>query len=457
MRLVRARSFAFIILALTCWAGAASCDDELARDILRELVEIPTTPNSSKIAEAAKSMAARLLAAGFSSSDVRVIGLEPQLANLIVRYHGTGDEAVLLLAHMDVVDVDRANWLTDPFRLIEEDGYFYGRGSHDNKAAVAALVANFIRLRAEGFQPERDLILVVTADEETTGASIEWLLKEHRTLIDAEFAFNSDTTQILVEDERAIAFEVQASEKVYMTLAFEATNRGGHSSRPRPDNAIYELSAALTRLADHQFPIQLSDITRGFFARSAELASGPKAAAMASLAAGTADEDALALIEADDYLNALMRTTCIATRVAAGHANNALPITARAIVNCRVLPEDSTDEVQATLRRVIDNNAISMSMVWPPVASPPSPLTPEILSRVSSAVDEVFGDLPLIPIMSTGATDGLYIRNAGIPTYGMSALAEDPGGWRIHGANERVGVQAFYDSVEFWYRLLKGL
>lgn len=444
---------------MTCWPGSASCGDELASDILRELVEIPSTPGSPRIAEAVEAMAGRLLSAGFPDEDVRVLGLEPALGNLVVRYRGreSGAGAVLLLAHMDVVEVDRANWSTDPFRFVELDGYFYGRGSHDNKAGVAAYVATFMRLRSEGFVPQRDLILAVTADEETTGASIIWLLREHRSLIDAEFAINSDTSQVLVEGDRPVAFEFQASEKVYMTLAFEASNRGGHSSRPRPDNAIYELAAAMTRLADYQFPIQLSDITRGFFARSAELRSGSVAQAMKSLAMGAATPNQLSLLEADDYLNALMRTTCVATRIDAGHANNALPITARAIVNCRVLPEDSTDEVQETLRRVIDNDAISMSMVWAPIASPASPLDPMIMDRVSAVVDEVFGDLPLVPIMSTGATDGLYLRNAGIPTYGFSALAEDPGGWRIHGANERVDVRAFYDSVEFWYQFVKGL
>jgi acetylornithine deacetylase/succinyl-diaminopimelate desuccinylase-like protein len=456
---LRPASLLLFALGLASFSGASWCGNELAREILEELVEIPTTPTSGKIPEAVDAMAGRLRAAGFPSVDVRVLGFEPELANLIVRYRGTGNGkgAVLLLAHMDVVDVDRENWSTDPFRLVEQDGYFYGRGSHDNKAAVAALVATFIRLHEEGFKPERDLILLVTADEETTGASIEWMLKEQRALVDAEFAFNSDTAEILIDDGRPIAFEVQASEKVYMTLALEVTNPGGHSSRPRQDNAIYQLSAALTRLAAYQFPVQLSEITRGFFQRSAEMYDGPKSAAMAQLAAGTANAGALALLEQDDFLNALMRTTCVATRVTAGHANNALPQTARAIVNCRVLPEDSPVEVQEILRRVVDDAAISMTMVWAPVASPPSPLSAEIIDRVQTLVDQLFGGIPIIPVMTTGATDGLYLRNAGIPTYGISALAEDPDGWRIHGRDERVGVQAFYDSVEFWYRLAKGL
>ena len=444
------------VLGLVSLPGAAWSSNELAREILRELVEIPTTPDSGKIPEAANAMAARFLAAGFPAADVRVLGFEPELANLVVRYRGTGAGAVLLLAHMDVVDVDRENWTTDPFQLVEQEGYFYGRGSHDNKAAVAAMVATFIRLREEDFKPDRDLILLVTADEETTGASIEWMLKEQRALIDADIAFNSDTAEILMHEGRRVGFQLQASEKVYMTLALETTNAGGHSSRPRPDNAIYQLSAALTRLAAFQFPVQLSEITRGFFARSAELQTGAKAVAMAQLAAGTADSEALALLEQDDFLNALMRTTCVATRLTAGHANNALPTTARAIINCRVLPEDSPSEVQDTLQRIVDDGAISMTMVWPPVASPPSPLSPDVIERVATVVEKIFGDIPLIPVMSTGATDGLFVRNAGIPTYGFSALAEDPDGWRIHGPDERVGVEAFYDSVEFWYLFVKG-
>jgi len=460
MFVVRLRSVLLIllVLGLVSQPGTAWGSNELAREILRELVEIPTTPDSGKIPEAVNAMAARLLAAGFAAADVRVLGFEPELANLVVRYRGTGNggDAVLLLAHMDVVDVNRENWTTDPFRLVEQGGYFYGRGSHDNKAAVAAMVTTFIRLREEGFKPGRDLILLVTADEETTGASIEWMLKDQRALIDAVIAFNSDTAEILMHEDRRIGFQFQASEKVYMTLALEVTNAGGHSSRPRPDNAIYQLSAALTRLAAYEFPVQLSEITRGFFARSAELQTGAKAVAMAQLATGTANGEALALLEQDDFLNALMRTTCVATRLAAGHANNALPATARAIINCRVLPEDSPSEVQQTLRRIVDDDAISMTMVWPPVASPPSPLSPEVIERVEIVVEKIFGDIPLIPVMSTGATDGLFVRNAGIPTYGFSALAEDPDGWRIHGRDERVGVKAFYDSVEFWYLFAKG-
>jgi acetylornithine deacetylase/succinyl-diaminopimelate desuccinylase-like protein len=458
MLATRLRSALLILpaLGLVSLPGAAWSSNELAREILRELVEIPTTPDSGKIPEAANAMAARFLAAGFPAADVRVLGFEPELANLVVRYRGTGAGAVLLMAHMDVVDVDRENWSTDPFRLVEQEGYFYGRGSHDNKAAVAAMVATFIRLREEDFKPDRDLMLLVTADEETTGASIEWMLKEQRALIDADIAFNSDTAEILMHEGRRVGFQLQASEKVYMTLALETTNAGGHSSRPRPDNAIYKLSAALTRLAAFQFPVQLSEITRGFFARSAELQTGAKAVAMAQLAAGTADSEALALLEQDDFLNALMRTTCVATRLTAGHANNALPTTARAIINCRVLPEDSPSEVQDTLQRIVDDGAISMTMVWPPVASPPSPLSPDVIERVATVVEKIFGDIPLIPVMSTGATDGLFVRNAGIPTYGFSALAEDPDGWRIHGPDERVGVEAFYDSVEFWYLFVKG-
>ena len=458
MLATRLRSALLILpaLGLVSLPGAAWSSNELAREILRELVEIPTTPDSGKIPEAANAMAARFLAAGFPAADVRVLGFEPELANLVVRYRGTGAGAVLLMAHMDVVDVDRENWTTDPFQLVEQEGYFYGRGSHDNKAAVAAMVATFIRLREEDFKPDRDLILLVTADEETTGASIEWMLKEQRALIDADIAFNSDTAEILMHEGRRVGFQLQASEKVYMTLALETTNAGGHSSRPRPDNAIYQLSAALTRLAAFQFPVQLSEITRGFFARSAELQTGAKAVAMAQLAAGTADSEALALLEQDDFLNALMRTTCVATRLTAGHANNALPTTARAIINCRVLPEDSPSEVQDTLQRIVDDGAISMTMVWPPVASPPSPLSPDVIERVATVVEKIFGDIPLIPVMSTGATDGLFVRNAGIPTYGFSALAEDPDGWRIHGPDERVGVEAFYDSVEFWYLFVKG-
>lgn len=438
--------------------GLPSADSVLLREIFEELVEIPSVSGSRGTVEAAEAMARRLREAGFPEGDVFIGGPTPG-GNLVARYRGTGERApILLMAHLDVVPALRSDWSVDPFVFLEEDGFFYGRGATDNKAGAAMLIANFIRYRREGYAPDRDLIVVLTQDEETTSDGVKWLVGEEGEHVrDVEFALNTDAGGGEVRDGRRVSFGVQASEKVYLTFRLEVTNPGGHSSRPRPDNAIHTLARGLARLAEAEWPIQFNEISRSFFQRSAGLEPDPElAAAMEAAAAVPPDSGALERLVRDPYFNAVLRTTCVATRLEAGHADNALPQTARATVNCRVLPGDSTDDVERDLVRILDEPDISVTRVNEPTPSPPSPLTPALMDVVSSLTEELWPGVMVVPTMSTGATDGLYVRNAGIPVYGVSAIFE-AGESRAHGRDERVPVRSFFEAAQFWYRLVKAV
>ncbi|HLG05035.1 MAG TPA: M20/M25/M40 family metallo-hydrolase, partial [Gemmatimonadales bacterium] len=370
---------------------------------------------------------------------------------------GGGRRPILLMAHLDVVDARREDWSTDPYRFVEQDGFYYGRGTSDNKAGAAMLVANFIRYRSESFVPDRDLIIVLTADEETSSGSIRWLLERHRDLVDAEFALNTDGGGGDYRDGRPIRFNVQAAEKVYQSFVLEVRNRGGHSSRPVPDNAIYRLARALTRIAGDPFPVQLNEVTHAFLERGAS-AEVPAVAADMRLLARTGDGAAASrLSEGSPYYNSVLRTTCVATRLLAGHADNALPQLARATVNCRILPGQSVDSVEARLRRVVADSAVRFSRVGEANPSPPSPLRPEVMTPVEELAARYWPGVPVVPEMSTGATDGLYVRNAGIPTYGVSAIFEDMNDARAHGKDERVGVKEFHRAAQYWHDLVKRL
>lgn len=427
------------------------------REILRELVEINTSDSAGQSALAAGAMARRLLDAGFPAEDVQVVGFAPRYQNLVARYRGRGaGRPILLLAHLDVVDARREDWSFDPYVFREEDGYYYGRGTADNKAGAAMLVANFIRYRREGFVPDRDLIIVLTADEETSQASILWLTTGRRDLVDAEYALNTDAGGGTLVEGRPVTFAVQASEKMYVTYRFEARNRGGHSSLPVRDNAIYHLSEALARLADHAFPVRLNEVTRAYFERSAATAAPALAADMRAVARTADAAAARRLSAADPWFNALLRTTCVATRLDAGHADNALPQLARATVNCRLLPDEAVDDVSAALRRLAGDQ-VEVSITDPPVASPASPLRPDIMAPIERLATEMWPGAVVVPEMSTGATDALYTRNAGIPTYGVSAIFDEMGDVRAHGRDERVGVTAYHDAATYWYRLVKAL
>jgi acetylornithine deacetylase/succinyl-diaminopimelate desuccinylase-like protein len=428
----------------------------LAREILRQLIEIPTTATDAATTRAARAMADRLTAAGVPAADVHVLEPNPRTGVLVARFRGTDPQVrpMLLMAHIDVVPARREDWSLDPWTLVERDGFFYGRGTTDNKAGAAMLVANFIRLKREGWQPHRDVIMVLTGDEETAQESIQWLLREHRPLVDAEFAFNTDSGGIILRNGRPSLFTVQASEKVYADYQFEATDIGGHSSLARPDNPIYMLAAALERVATHEFPLNVTEIARLFFERSALVETGQVAADMRAVAAAPPDPEAAKRLSASPFYNARLRTTCVATRVEAGHANNALPQTARAVINCRILPGEATETVATTLRRLAGDR-VKVTTLSSPVASPPSPLPAAMLTRIERLVAASWPGLPLAPVMEAGATDGMFTRRAGIPTYAPSALPEDPDDVCAHGKDERLGVEAFYQATEWWYRLVK--
>lgn len=462
----RLRLSALLAAACLCGGGTAaaqvpglpSADSTLLRDIFEELIEIPSVSGSRGTVEAAEAMARRLREAGFPDGDILIGGPTPG-GNLVARYRGSGERRpILLMAHLDVVPALRSDWSVDPFVFLEEDGFFYGRGATDNKAGAAMLIGTLIRYRQEGYTPDRDLIVVLTQDEETTSDGVKWLVGENGESVQGvEFALNTDAGGGEIRDGRHVSFGVQASEKVYLTFQLEVTNPGGHSSRPRSDNAIYTLSRGLDRLAGAKWPIQFNEISRSFFQQSADVEPDPQlAAAMEAAAAIPPDSTALERLTRDPYFNAVLRTTCVATRLEGGHADNALPQTARATVNCRVLPGNSTDAVERELVRILDEPDIVVTRVNDPTPSPPSPLTPALMEAISSLTEEFWPGVTVVPTMSTGATDGLYVRNAGIPVYGVSAIFE-AGEARAHGRDERVPVRSFFEAAQFWYRLVKSV
>jgi acetylornithine deacetylase/succinyl-diaminopimelate desuccinylase-like protein len=435
--------------------------EQRAREIYKELVEINTTDTpAGNVTKAAEAMAARLKAAGFADADIRLLGPAPNKFNLVARYRGTGTKRpLLLLAHLDVVDAKREDWSFDPFVFREEGGWFYGRGTSDDKAMASQFVANLIRLKEEKFAPARDLILALTADEEGgdfNGAS--WLVTEHRDLVDAEFAINEGGGGNMRKG-KYLTNEVQASEKVYQDFRLEVTNSGGHSSLPTKDNAIYHLAQGLARLASLEFPVQLNAITRGYFQRSADVETDPAIATdMRALAAATPDAAAAARLSAKlPYWNSMMRTTCVTTRLGGGHANNALPQLATANVNCRILPGISVDSVKQTIVDTLADPNIAVSLVREAHPSQPAVLREDVMSAVESLTKEMFSGVVVVPVMSTGATDGLYFRNAGIPTFGVDGTFGDIDDVRAHGRDERVGVKQYFEGLEFQYRLIKAL
>ena len=432
---------------------------QMARDFLQELIEIDTTDATGDNTAAAQAMADRLLAAGFPPEDVQVLGPVEGKGNLVARYRGrdSGRKPLLLLAHIDVVAADPDDWTLDPFTFIEQDGYYYGRGTTDDKDEAAIHIANLIRMKEEGFQPDRDIIVALTADEEGgTHNGVIWLLENHPDLIDAEYALNEGGGGAM-KDGIHVANAVQASEKVYQTFILEITNPGGHSSLPLKDNAIYHLADALVRIRNHDFPVSLNEVTQMFFERSAELEEGELADAMRGVLASPPDPSAIAYFADTPYYNSRLRTTCVATRLDAGHADNALPQRATATVNCRVLPGESIDAVHNTLETVIGNDNISVSRAAPAKPSPPSPLTPEVLGAIETITEDMWPGVPVLPTMSTGATDGLYLRIAGIPVYGVSGLFGDIDDVRAHGQNERIRIESYFEGQEFLYRLTKSL
>ncbi len=430
----------------------------MAREIYAELVGINTAVSTGSTGPAVKAVARRLRAAGFDGADVQILGPTPNKANLVARLHGTGERRpLLLLAHLDVVEAKRSDWSLDPFTLTERDGFFYGRGTLDDKAMAAIFVTAMIRMKHDGVRPNRNVVLALTADEEggpDNGA--EWLIKYHRDLVDAELVLTEGGSGA-IRQGRYLANMVQASEKTYTNFTLEVRDKGGHSALPSKDNAIYRLAAGLGRLERYAFPVELNDVTRTYFERLAKLETGQTADDMLAVLRDPPDPAAVERLSNTPRYNAVLRTTCVATRLEGGHADNALPQTARANINCRILPGHTSDEVRRVLIKVLADERITVTEPVPTVAGPASSVDPDFMAATERITQELWPGLPVIPIMSTGYTDGRYFRIAGSRAYGVSGIFIDVEENRAHGQDERLGVRQFYEGQEFLQRLIMAL
>lgn len=458
------------VVMLNAQAASDAASREAARDIFKQLIEINTTDSVGSTTLAAEAMRRRLLDAGFPEADVVVLGPNERKGNLVARYRGvqgSTKKPVLLIAHTDVVEAKREDWTTDPFVFTEKDGYFYGRGTQDMKDSVAAIVASVVRMKKEGYQPDRDIILALTADEEGGGSNgVSWLLKEHRDLIDAAFALNADAGGLNTVRGKPISMGVEATEKLYADFRLTVTDPGGHSSLPRRDNAIYRLSNALNRLEAYKFPLELNTVTRGYFEAMAKMQKG-HAEDMRAILKSPPSPAAAARLSHDPLYNAMLRTTCVATMVQAGHAPNALPQRTEANINCRIFPGHTPAEIRATLIEVLADPKIGISLLnsarqpsdagLHEISVAPPPLNEEVFSALRSVVDAMWTGLPIIPEMETGATDSKYTMAAGIPSYGFSGMGIDEDDARAHGRDERIGVDSYFKGVEFEYHYLKAL
>lgn len=439
-------------------AAAQSPHGDLV-DIYRELIETDTAQPNGDTTAAARAMAKRLLDAGFEARDVEVVGPTPTRGNLVARLRGTGEgKPVLLMAHLDVVAANKEDWSDglDPFKLTERDGYFYARGSIDDKAMGAIFIANLIRMKREGFKPKRDIVVALTADEESgENNGIAWLIKNRRDAIDAEVAINEGAEGVW-HDGKPFMNGVQVSEKKYQSFSFEATNPGGHSSIPGRDNAIYDLAAALERLSHLELPAHVTPATRKYFASLVRSETGPVLGGIRAIASGDYTDAQLRQVSAVARLNAQLRTTCVATRIDGGHADNALPQRAHAVVNCRLLPDEKSAFVESELRRVARDRVTvkAMNGVRESAGSDPDSWAVRAIERVS---ESMWPGVPVIPVMSSGATDGSELRNIGIAVYGTSGIFQEHGENRMHGRDERIPVKSLYEGHEFLYRLAKAL
>jgi acetylornithine deacetylase/succinyl-diaminopimelate desuccinylase-like protein len=459
-----AKTLAAALLSLLYLASARAQttrpqpEQQLAHDIYKEFIEIQSGFTTGATTPVAQAAAARLKAAGFPDSDIFVGGVIPKKANLVVRYHGTGArKPLLLLAHIDVVEAKREDWSMDPFLLTEKDGFFYGRGTGDDKAQAAVWIANLIQYKKEGFKPDRDIIVALTADEEGGGPynGVDWLLKNHKELIDAEFALNEGGWGESL-DGKKLSNDLQISEKYVLNFRFEVHNKGGHSSMPVADNAIYHLAFALAHLSEFAFPLKTNEVTAAYFQQMSKIETGPVKDDLAKVAAGS-QEAMQKVAAASPIWNATLRTTCVATQLEGGHAMNALPQLAAANVNCRVLPEDSADYVLATLKKVVADEQVTITPTLEFTVGSPSPMRPDVLAAVTTTTQKIWPGVQTVPIMVMGATDGRYLRAAGIPTYGIQGFFFDRNDIRFHGRDERMAVQSFYEGQLFLYDLVKVL
>ena len=431
----------------------------VSREVFQQLIELNTTHEKGATV-AVQALAQRFRAAGVPDSDLYIGGPLPHKQNLVVRFHGQGKaRPVLFVLHLDVVAAKREDWSADPFKFLEKDGYFYGRGTLDMKNEVAGIMATLLRFKKEGYKPDRDLIVAFTDDEEGGDENgVKWLLQNQRPLVDAGFAINPDVGGGRISKGTRVMMAVQTSEKVFLSFQLEAKDRGGHSSVPHAGNPIFRLAGALVKLGAFQFPVHLNETTRGFFASMAAQEKGQRALDLAALGKPTTELAVAARLgQGSDVYSALMRTTCVATELSGGHAENALPQTARATINCRILPDEKPEQIEATLKQVIADEGITMTRIAPPKPSPPSPLVDAVMQPVSKVLKEMFPGVRLTPTMSLGASDSVFLRNSGIPTYGVSGMFTDMDDPRAHGRDERIGVVDFYDGVEFMYRFTKAL
>ena len=427
----------------------------MGRQFLGEMVEIESTEEKGMATKVSEYAESALLANGFTSNDLEVVGPSDQTKGLYAIYRGeSSKKPVVVMAHIDVVPAVKDAWITDPFKMTEIDGFLHGRGTADNKGGAAGLLATFIKLRAEEFVPKNDIIMLLTGDEETGMQSIRYFRENFSSVSNASFAFNSDGGFLTGTMENPEAFRLQSAEKVYLTLTLSTNNKGGHSSIPRKDNAIYDLADAIKKIQAYDFPISLNQTTRATLEFALEDANDSEKLEIRSILNGTQSD--LAITEKDPELNAILRTTCVVTKLKAGHAENALPVSATATLNCRILPQTDPERIVSKIKELVGGK-VKVATIFDFELSPPSPITPEIERLVSSSIDAVFPGLPVVPTMSTGATDAIALRSNGIPVYGTSAMMTDPTGFRAHGLNERVEIEAFNASLDFWYALMKQL
>ncbi len=444
---------------------------QLAHDIFKQLIEINSTDSIGSTTAVAEAMRQRLLDAGFAPADAVILGPNPRKGNLVARLRGRPGSTlkpVLIICHTDVVEAKREDWTTDPFVFTEKDGFFYGRGTQDMKNSDAAMVMAFIRMKRENYVPDRDLILALTADEEGGKSNgVDWLLKNHRDLIDAEFVLNPDAGGVTTKNGKPILLGVEATEKLYADYHVTATNPGGHSSLPTPDNAIYHVADALSRLEKSPFPFELNEVTRAELATRATLAQGQEADDLRAILKTPPDPAAMRRLSANPVFNATMRTTCVATMMSAGHAPNALPGRAQANVNCRILPGHSQEEVRQDLIRIFDDPTLAVDYTTDAgevlgkgsdrVSAPPPPLMEAVFKPLHETVKTMWPGLTVFPEMETGASDSIYTMAAGMPSYGFNGMAIEEGDERAHGRDERLGIESYYAGVEFEYLYLKAM
>jgi len=475
----RARLKPIIVLvcglcAQAAWPAASQKDAatrEMAHDIFKQLIEINTTDSIGSTTVAAQAMAKRLLDAGFPKTDVVVIGPNDRKGNMVARYRGKPGSTlrpILIIGHLDVVEARREDWTTDPFKFVEQDGYFYGRGTQDMKEADAIAVTDFIRLKQEGYVPNRDIILALTADEEGGKSNgVDWLLQNHRDLIDAEFVLNPDSGGVTTDHGKPLSVEFEATEKLYADYQVLATNPGGHSSLPKPDNAIYHVANALGVLEKSPFPFELNAVTREYFGQMAKIETGQTAADMRAILVEPPDSAAVRRLSQDARYNSTMRTTCVATMLSGGHAPNALPQRAEANVNCRIFPGHSQEEIRLELIRLFNDPKLTVRYRSDAgelsdhgsdrKAMAPPPLRADVMDSLRKVAAKLWPGAPVIPTMVTGSSDSIYTMYAGMPSYGINGIAIDRDDVRMHGKDERVKVDSYYTGVEFYYRFLEAL